>query len=250
MITFEVCCGSYSDAAAAERGGASRVELNSALSLGGLTPDIGGVYRCKEELKIRVIAMLRPRVGGFCYTKEEYKTMRKTAECLLSAGADGLAFGFLTEKREIDVERTGEITELAHSLGKEAVFHRAFDCTNSFGAAADQLIASGVDRILTSGGERTALLGWECLRKLEESVGSRIQILAGSGVRSANVAELLEKTGVRQVHSSCRGYVEDRTARGNGVAFDCEGAPQWYCCEAVAEMEVQKMSRSLARYGM
>ena len=37
----EICCGSYEDALAAWHGGAGRIELNSALYQGGLTPTVG-----------------------------------------------------------------------------------------------------------------------------------------------------------------------------------------------------------------
>lgn len=36
----EVCAGSYQDCIAAYKGKADRVELNSALSVGGLTPSV------------------------------------------------------------------------------------------------------------------------------------------------------------------------------------------------------------------
>ncbi len=248
MITLEVCCGSYSDAVAAQRGGASRIELNSALSLGGLTPDIGSVLLCREAVTIPVIAMLRPRGGGFCYTNEEYRVMERGAGHLLEAGTDGLAFGFLKEDGSVDMQRTKAIVSLIHSFGREAVFHRAFDCTPDLFEAAAALAEAGVDRILTSGGEQTALLGAERLGMLKEALGERVELLAGSGVRAENVTGLLEASGVRQVHSSCRGYAKDGTARGNGVAFDYAGLPAWDCYETVSEKEVQRLRDRILQY--
>lgn len=248
MIFFEVCCGSAMDAIAAENGGASRIELNSALSLGGLTPDIGSLLICKEKLKIPVIAMLRPRGGGFCYKTQEYEAMYKSAEILLQSGADGLAFGFLQEDRTVDVKRATEITKLIHSYGKEAVFHRAFDLVRDFDEAIEQLISIGIDRILTSGGESTALEGAGCLAHLEAQYGSKIEILAGSGVRCGNVRQLLEKTGVHQIHSSCRGFCEDKTARGNGVSFSYEGLPEWLCFETVSEAQVRELKQEILQF--
>lgn len=249
MIELEVCCGSFADAAAAERGGATRIELNSALFLGGLTPDIGSVRLCVEQIKIPVIAMLRPRDGGFCYTPDEFLAMEKSAECLLQAGVDGLAFGFLTKECGIDTKRTAKIAALAHSYGKEAVFHRAFDCVPSFSSAAEQLIDAGIDRILTSGGKATASAGWLCLRDLQTAYGDRIEILAGSGVRSENVAKLLVRTGICQIHSSCKGYLEDFTARGNDVSFSSAGAgDEWYRYDAVSERTVGALAEQLLSY--
>lgn len=247
-MKLEVCCGSFADACAAERGGASRIELNSALSLGGLTPDIGSVLLRKEHLHIPVIAMLRPRAGGFCYTQDEFLVMRKSAEQLLLAGVDGLAFGILTETREVDAYRTKELTELVKSHGKEVVFHRAIDCVPSFACAIETLVSLGVTRVLTSGGAQTALQGDTQIRELQQIYGTSIEILAGSGVRSENVAELLKQTGVYQVHSSCKTFMKDYTAKGNGVSFAYEGCPDWYCYEAVSEDEVRKLWNSICRY--
>lgn len=247
MILLEVCCGSAEDVLAAERGGADRAELNSALSLGGLTPDLGSLILCKEKAAIPVIAMLRPRGGGFCYSDVEYQTMRRSAECLLVAGADGLAFGFLTADRRVDRERTSSLVSLVHSYGKEAVFHRAFDCVRDFPEAVEILMEAGVDRILTSGGEVTALLGKERLKELQEIYGSRLEILAASGVRSDNVSELLG-AGICQVHSSCRGYREDKTAQGNGVSFSYAGMPEWYHYEMVSEEEVRNLKQKIRQW--
>lgn len=45
-MTVEVCAGSIADCQIAERAGADRIELNSALFLGGLTPSIGTLQKC------------------------------------------------------------------------------------------------------------------------------------------------------------------------------------------------------------
>lgn len=245
MITFEVCCGSFSDACRAQEGGADRIELNSALSIGGLTPDIGSVLACREKITIPVIAMVRPRGGGFCYTEEEYQVMQKTAGYLLEAGMDGLAFGFLKENGEVDQARTKTFVDLIHSYGKEAVFHRAFDCTKNPAQAAETLIESGIDRILSSGAQQTAMQGAQCLKELQDAYGQEIEFLAGSGIRSENVSELIKKTGIHQVHSSCKGYGVDKTARSGGVAFDYPGLLEWYHYELVSKDEVQKMKQAL-----
>ena len=93
-IAAEICCGGYEDALQASRGGARRVELNSALYLGGLTPGLGTLKLTKEKTDLTVISMVRPRGGGFCYSEAEYAAMLRDAEELLRAGTDGIAFGF------------------------------------------------------------------------------------------------------------------------------------------------------------
>ncbi|MFR8839561.1 MAG: copper homeostasis protein CutC, partial [Clostridium sp.] len=163
----EICCGSYEDAVSASRGGAERIELNSALALGGLTPPAGCVRLVKERTDLKVISMVRPRGGGFCYTALETEQMFEDAKMLLEYGSDGLAFGFLTERGEIDLEKAGRMVRLIHSYGREAVFHRAFDCTREPEEAVSSLIAVGVERILTSGLKETAWEGRELLKKLQ-----------------------------------------------------------------------------------
>lgn len=74
-VLYEVCCGSADDALQAAAGGADRVELNSALFLGGLTPSLGALQVTKERSDVRVICMVRPREGGFCYSETEYAAM-------------------------------------------------------------------------------------------------------------------------------------------------------------------------------
>ena len=92
-ILIEACCGSADDALEAARGGADRVELNSALYLGGLTPSAGSLRVLRESSGVPVMAMLRPREGGFCYSGTAFRTMLADGELLLRAGADGLVFG-------------------------------------------------------------------------------------------------------------------------------------------------------------
>ena len=92
---IEVCAGSYQDCLAAYRGGAQRAELNSALSVGGLTPSVAALRRAKQETSLKIICMVRPRAGGFCYDEAETKIMMEEARLLLENGADGIAFGFL-----------------------------------------------------------------------------------------------------------------------------------------------------------
>ena len=147
----EVCAGSYQDCLAAYRGGAQRAELNSALSVGGLTPSVAALRRAKQETSLKIICMVRPRAAGFCYDEADVQIMMDDARILLQEGADGIAFGFLDEHGRVAAEDTAVMCGLIHSFGKEAVFHRAFDvCEDPF-AAMQTLIQCGADRLLTSG---------------------------------------------------------------------------------------------------
>ena len=198
-ILLEICCGSIDDAIQAEKGGADRVELCSALFLGGWTPSIGTIQEAKRRLKIPVMAMVRPRGGGFCYTEAEMATMERDAEAAIDNGADGVVFGILRDDGKIDEKRTERMRQL---IGKrQAVFHRAFDVTPDPFEALEQLVDLGITRVLTSGQKDTVPEGAELIAKLVERAGKRIEILpGGGGLRPFNMREIIERTGCRQVH--------------------------------------------------
>lgn len=217
--TVEICTGSYADCMAAFHGGAERVELNSALSVGGLTASVAVLRRVKKETTLKVICMVRPRAGGFCYDEAETKIMMEEARLLLENGADGIAFGFLHADGTVHRERTLQMSELIHSFGKEAVFHRAFDVTKDPFQAMEVLLSCKIDRLLTSGQRAKAMQGAELIAQLQDRFGDRIEILAGSGVNAQNAGALLARTGIRQVHSSCKGYRLDPTTASEHVSY-------------------------------
>ena len=219
MTMIEVCAGSYQDCLAAWHGGAKRVELNSALSVGGLTPSVATLRRVKKETGLKVICMVRPRAAGFCYDAQDVAIMLEDAEILLENGADGIAFGFLHEDGSVDVEMTNRMVELVHRYHGEAVFHRAFDVTPDPFAAMETLIRCGVDRVLTSGQKAKAMAGKELIAALQLKYGDKMQILAGSGMNASNAMEMIQDTGISQVHSSCKNYACDPTTVKDDVTY-------------------------------
>ena len=242
---IEVCCGSYEDALNAYRGGAKRIELNSALYLGGLTPSLATLILTKQNTDVKVISMVRPRGAGFHYTDAEYEVIKMDAELLMKNGSDGLAFGFLDENGEIDKERTAEVLHIIKKYNGEAVFHRAFDCVKDPYKAMETLIELGIDRVLTSGLEAKAMTGIEMIKDLQSKYGDRIEILAGSGMNAGNAKEMMDKTGISQVHSSCKDWVGDPTTTCNNVTYGYAPAPHELDYEVVSEDLVNKIVHSI-----
>lgn len=216
---LEICCGSYQDAKNAALGGAKRIELNSALYLGGLTPSVAALRLTKETTDLKVICMVRPRGGGFCYEQADYEQALAEAKDLLENGADGLAFGFLTADHQIDVAKTKVMVDLIKSYDKEVVFHRAFDCVKDPYASIEILCDLGVDRLLTSGLQAKAVDGQALIKDLQAKYGSQIEILAGSGINATNAKQLMQTTGISQVHSSCKSWQLDPTTSGAYVNY-------------------------------
>ena len=165
---IEVCCGGYYDALQAYKGGAKRIELNSALHLGGLTPTIGSLILTKQNTDLKVICMDRPRSAGFHYDEIDFETMKADAHALMRNGADGIAFGCLDAEGNIDVEQTRQIIEIIRNYHGEVVFHRAFDCVKDPYQSIEILIDLGVDRILTSGLKAKAMQGKDLIRDLQK----------------------------------------------------------------------------------
>lgn len=219
----EVCCGSYYDALQASRGGALRIELNSALHMGGLTPSLATLLKVKENTNLEVICMVRPRGAGFCYNDEDFEIMKLDAQILLDNGADGIAFGCLDEEGDINIAQTREMVNIIKSYHKTAVFHRAIDCVNDIDKSLNILITLGIDRILTSGLQPKATYGKEMIKYMQEAYGDSIEILAGSGINALNALKLMKYTGISQVHSSCKDWLHDSTTCRYEVDFSFNG---------------------------
>lgn len=206
-MTLEVCIASLDDALAAQAGGADRLELNSGLDLGGLTPSLGLLLEVLEAVSLPVVAMLRPRPGGFAYSAAELRVMERDAELLLEHGAAGLTVGILLPDGCVDVRRCRQL--IARCGPAEIVFHRAFDFTPDPSTALEQLIDLGIRRVMTSGQEQSALQGAGLIARLVEQAAGRIEILPAGGIRRHTVHELVTRTGCTQVHASLRGPCQD-----------------------------------------
>jgi copper homeostasis protein len=204
-LTLEVCVDSIESAIAAERGGAHRVELCGALAEGGVTPSAGLIAMVREKLSIGLHLMIRPRDSDFCYSDEEFAIMQRDILQAKQLGADGVVLGILDLNGKIDTRRTTQLVDLAAPL--QVTFHRAFDMTSDLMASLRELKITGVHCVLTSGGQQTAAEGAAVLKQLVDAADNRIGIMAASGIEAENVAELLERTGVREVHASLRSAV-------------------------------------------
>lgn len=200
-ILVEAAVDSLDDALAAVEGGADRLELCANLSVGGTTPDRALIAAVLHRVRVPVLAMIRPRGGSFVYAAGEIERMRRDIEMALDMGVAGVVLGVLDSADLIDVARTQSLVSVAGA--QRVTFHRAFDRTPDVYAAADTLVSLGVSRVLTSGGAATASEGADVLASLVARVGGRLGILAGGGVRANNVCDIVERSGVREVHARC-----------------------------------------------
>lgn len=205
---LEIAANSVASARAAEAGGAARVELCSALELGGLTPSHATIAIAREGLGIPVHVLIRPRAGDFVFDDLECAVMRRDIEACESLGCAGVVIGALTADGEVDMPHCRALMDAARGLS--VTFHRAFDFARDPERALEAVIALGCHRLLTSGQAADALTGAPLIRTLIEQARGRITIMPGGGIDARNIAAIAQATGAREFHASAKVRVADR----------------------------------------
>lgn len=207
-IQIEVCAASIESALAAEKGGADRIELCSALSEGGLTPSAGMIKYACENLNIPVFVLIRPRSGDFLYSNDEFETIKEDILATKAYGAKGIVVGILNADGSIDYLRMKMLMEFAKPM--EVTFHRAFDMAKDPFIALEEIIKLGCQRILTSGQAVTALQGAELLGQLVKKAENRIKIMPGSGIKPGNLTQIAKTSGAREFHFSASAELQSQ----------------------------------------
>lgn len=203
-MKIEICVDNIESVITANQLPIQRIELCSALSLGGITPNYGFIKQAIKHSHLPIALMIRPRAGDFIFSPEEVAIMVEDIEMVRSFGIQHIVVGALTTSAEIDLNITKTLIQTAQ--GMEITFHRAFDLCNNPFQALEQLIELGCHRLLTSGQAVTAEQGIPLLQKLVQQANNRIQIMAGCGINANNVKTLIEQTQVPEIHFSAKGY--------------------------------------------
>lgn len=197
-MKVEVCANSLQSALRAQKAGADRIEICSELGVGGITPSFGLLKKIREEVALPVHVLIRPRSGDFCYNDSEFEIMKEDILYCRSLGIDGIVTGILNRDGTIDRDRTAYLKSVCGSLS--FTFHRAFDWVPSPMEALGVLEEIGVDLLLSSGGERSAILGLDTLKKLNKAA-DKIVVMPGGGI-GVSEARKFKEEGFKALHLS------------------------------------------------
>ena len=234
---LEVCVDSLASAKAAMAGGADRLELCSALAVGGLSPYGELLEQIKATCPLPVRCLMRPRPGDFLYTEDEIQLMCAQIRHLRAAGADGFVLGALTPEGALDSRAMEQLLDACGD--KPVTLHRCIDVAADPARVYRTAAALGLDTVLTSGAAASCREGKATLASLlalrEELHGP--EVLIGAGVNAAVIRELrVALPGARAFHMS------GKTLRESGMRFRREGVPmglpgldEWHIQETDAE---------------
>lgn len=234
---LEICVDSYASAMAAIRGGADRLELCSALAVGGLTPSPALLKQIRQVSNIPVRCLMRPRGGDFLYTKEEIQQMAMEIEALKSAGADGFAIGCLTADGYLDSNAMEPLLKAAE--GCSLTLHRCIDVSCDPIRTYRDAASLGFDTVLTSGGAGNCKAGMETIRdliRLRDEINGP-EVLIGAGVKAAVISEFLQNVpGPRSFHMSGKTDIESGMRfRRKGVPMGLPGLDEWHIQQTAEE---------------
>lgn len=216
---LECCVDSVESALEAAKGGADRLELCSALVIGGISPGLALFEQVRSCCKLPVRVLLRPRFGDFLYTPYEFQVLKREVELFRDAGAEGIVIGCLKEDGSLHVEQMKEL--IAAAGGMKITLHRAFDVCADPIQTYLQAGELGIDTVLTSGQEKDCLLGMPLLKRLceleKETEGP--VIMAGAGVTPEVIRTFLVHTEITCYHLSGKKMTD------SGMLYRREGVP-------------------------
>jgi copper homeostasis protein len=200
MTLLEVCIDTAAGLRAAMEGGADRVELCSALEVGGLTPQ-AGLMSLAAAAGVTARIMIRPRSGDFVFNADEIDQMHAEILAARAYGLEGFVLGASLPDGRLDTETLARLIETAGDT--RLTLHRAFDLVPDIEEAVEAAIDLGFDTILTSGRAPTGLDGLADITRAHAIAAGRITIMAGAGINPETARTILASVPLKAVHGSC-----------------------------------------------
>lgn len=228
--TLEICVDSFASAQAAITGGADRLELCSALAVGGLTPSAALLAQIRAVSNVKIRCLMRPRGGDFLYTPQEIQQMAMEIRALREAGADGFVIGCLTPEGELDESAMAPLLAAAQDAG--VTLHRCIDVSRDPVQTYKKASQMGIDTVLTSGGAVNCTAGKENIGRmlqLRDEIGGA-EVLIGAGVKASVIESFRrEFPQARAFHMSGKTEIESGMRfRRDGVPMGLPGLDEWH----------------------
>jgi copper homeostasis protein len=189
-MVIEVCVENINEALRAESLGANRVELCENLKVGGTTPSAGQITVAKKLLKIPIMVLIRPRGGNFIFSNNEIEIMKHDIAVCRDMGIDGVVIGALTKEHTIDRILIEELISIARPM--EITFNKAIDKTFTILEEFKKLIKLDINRVLTSGGAKTALDGKEIINEMVSIANGKVKVISAGKIHNSDLP-MLEK---------------------------------------------------------
>jgi len=200
MTLLEVCIDDLHGLNTCVHANAARVELCSALSVGGLTPSAGFI-KLAAAMPIDVHVLIRPRPGDFYFNEHELALMCSDVAFAVDAGVNGIVMGVANQDGTLNLNALHRLSKAAGPTHK--TLHRIIDTIDNPLDAMEQVIDLGFSTILSSGGNSRAQDGIRVLAELNDQANDRIQIMAGAGLTPSAIMPIYQQTGITAFHSSC-----------------------------------------------
>ncbi|MCI0474443.1 MAG: copper homeostasis protein CutC [Ignavibacteria bacterium] len=246
-IKIEICVTNAESALKAQKAGADRIELCGNLLQGGITPGISAVEVIRKNLSIDMNVMVRPGEGDFLYNDYDFDIMLRDIRYFKKAGADGIVTGILKKDGSVDFERSRELVKIAKPMS--ATFHRAFDMTPDPYEALEKIIDCGFDRILTSGGKKSAWEGRKLIKGLIQKAGNRIIIMPGAGINDKNAVDIIDYTGANEIHLSAKIFTDSKMKFHNrSLSAKLSNITGGYRNQSVNEKIIRKIRKITENY--
>jgi copper homeostasis protein len=199
-MIFELAVFHPDSVAIAQACKVSRIELCDNYAVGGVTPSIDNFIAARKIFEGPIMVMIRPRAGDFICDDDLINQMVEEINAFDNLGADGFVFGCLNANKSVNASQLDLLVNASNK--KSTTFHRAIDEVVDYEAGLQTLINCGVSNVLTTACSASALQGKLMIESMINRFETQLNFIAGGGVRSSNISELLTNSNITQIHSA------------------------------------------------
>jgi copper homeostasis protein len=144
------------------------------------------------------MVLIRPRGGNFVYSSYEIEVMKHDVEICKKIGVDGVVIGALTKEHSIDIDLINELIRLARPM--EVTFNKSIDKTFNIIEEFKNLLKTDIDRVLTSGGAKTAFDGRSIINEMVEISNGNVKIISAGKVHQSDLPKLQKFITCNEFH--------------------------------------------------